>query len=587
MRMYVSTMEEENPDWFSLLTDGGDPARVAEALEAAAEAVAAAGAESDPPPRASASASRRAPPPRGGCGGALAPRGGPHRRGGGHVDRAHEADRRRAEAERPVRARHGRRGGRRVRDWRKRGGRRLGDVFALHLPNLTWRRVDATVAAENGGDGVGAFPARSGHAAVTWGTKVVVIGGYQDDKDSVGVNRESSIELDAWTLDTETSEWARLDLRGPAPPARGGHTATLVRGEAGAKIVVFGGEDRRGRLLDDVHVIDLAARSWVAPRATGAAPTARAGHVAASFGGGSRAVTDVYVFGGVCAGSAGEVSGELFALDTMSMTWRELEPAGVPPVPRAGAAGAVVGEAWFVAGGGGAGGGRRDTVALRVEPSSGELEWTSAAEVGAGSSLAAEGAGVVAVGGGAAARLRRLRRRQVLRRRACAEAARRRAPADDQDQDAEPREAQGVGLRGGDGGQTRLEFVRRAVPASRHAASRHAASRGGGGRESRRRGLRAEPSARRRRGAGGGAAPAGRRALEVFPPGGEPGGDQAAARPADAEGGRGGGSKRDELAARRRAYVVRLAAPAREGHLGLPHGRRPGVPGANSSAASA
>ena len=47
-------------------------------------------------------------------------------------------------------------------------------------------------------------------------------------------------------------------------------------------------------------------------------------------------------------------------------------------------------------------GGRRDTVALRVEPSSGELEWTSAAEVGAGSSLAAEGACVVAVGGGAA-----------------------------------------------------------------------------------------------------------------------------------------------------------------------------------------
>ena len=403
MRMYVSTMEEENPDWFSLLTDGGDPARVAEALEAAAEAVAAAGAESDlaasrEREREAAERLRRAE--------AVAARSHPA------VDRIDAEEgtwtvltKQIGGAQKP-RGRYAHAmaavgddvfviGG-------NAGGRRLGDVFALHLPNLTWRRVDATVAAENGGDGVGAFPARSGHAAVTWGTKVVVIGGYQDDKDSVGVNRESSIELDAWTLDTETSEWARLDLRGPAPPARGGHTATLVRGEAGAKIVVFGGEDRRGRLLDDVHVIDLAARSWVAPRATGAAPTARAGHVAASFGGGSRAVTDVYVFGGVCAGSAGEVSGELFALDTMSMTWRELEPAGVPPVPRAGAAGAVVGEAWFVAGGGGAGGGRRDTVALRVEPSSGELEWTSAAEVGAGSSLAAEGAGGVAVGGGAA-----------------------------------------------------------------------------------------------------------------------------------------------------------------------------------------
>ncbi len=405
MRMYVSTMEEENPDWFSLFTDGGDPARVAETLEAAAEAVAAAGAESEL--AASREREREA-----------AER---LRRAEAVAARSHPAVDRSAAAEGTWTVLTTQLGGAQMPRGRtahamaavgddvfviggNAGGRRLGDVFALHLPNLTWRRVDAKVAAENGGDGVGAFPARSGHAAVTWGTKVVVIGGYHDDKDSVGVDRESSISigLDAWTLDTETSEWARLDLRGPAPPARGGHTATLVRGEAGAKIVVFGGEDRRGRLLDDVHVIDLATRSWVAPRATGAAPTARAGHVAASFGGGSRAVTDVYVFGGVCAGGAGEVSGELFALDTMSMTWRELEPAGVPPVPRAGAAGAVVGEAWFVAGGGGAGGGRRDTVALRVEPSSGELEWTSAAEVGAGSSLAAEGACVVAVGGGAA-----------------------------------------------------------------------------------------------------------------------------------------------------------------------------------------
>ena len=416
MRMYVSTMEEENPDWFSLFTDGGDPARVAEALEAAAEAVAAAGAESDlaasrEREREAAERLRRAE--------AVAARSHPA------VDRIDAEEgtwtvltKQIGGAQKP-RGRYAHAmaavgddvfviGG-------NAGGRRLGDVFALHLPNLTWRRVDATVAVEDGGDGRRAvFGKRSGHAAVSWGTKVVVVGGYHEDEPRPARTRGASAEeenaepdqlvpeLDAWVLDTETSEWARLALRGPAPVARGGHTATLVRGEAGAKIVVFGGEDRRGRLLDDVHVIDLAARSWVAPRATGAAPTARAGHVAASFGGGSRAVTDVYVFGGVCAGSAGEVSGELFALDTMSMTWRELEPAGVPPVPRAGAAGAVVGEAWFVAGGGGVGGGRRDTVALRVEPSSCELEWTSAAEVGAGSSLAAEGAGVVAVGGGAA-----------------------------------------------------------------------------------------------------------------------------------------------------------------------------------------
>jgi acyl-CoA-binding protein len=414
MRMYVSTMEEENPDWFSLFTDGGDPARVAEVLEAAAEAVAAAGAESElaasrEREREAAERLKRAE--------AVASRSHPA------VDRIDAEEGAWTTLTKQIGGAHKPRGRyahamATVGDdvfviGGNAGGRRLGDVFALHLPNLTWRRVEAKVAAEDGGDApLASFPARSGHAAVSWGTKVVVVGGYHEDAAAAQgaaaaararENAEAAApKLDAWVLDTETSEWRRLALRGPAPPARGGHTATLVRGEAGAKIVVFGGEDRRGRLLDDVHVIDLADKSWVAPQIRGVAPAARAGHVAASFGGGSRAVTDVYVFGGVSAGAAGEVSGELFALDTMSMTWRELEPAGVPPVPRAGAAGAVVGEAWFIAGGGGAGGGRRDTVALRVEPSSGELEWTSAAEVDAGSSLAAEGAGVVAVGGGAA-----------------------------------------------------------------------------------------------------------------------------------------------------------------------------------------
>ena len=54
MKMYVSTMEEENPDWYDLVTDGGDPERVAEVLEMAADAVAAAGT------RAGADAERRA-----------------------------------------------------------------------------------------------------------------------------------------------------------------------------------------------------------------------------------------------------------------------------------------------------------------------------------------------------------------------------------------------------------------------------------------------------------------------------------------------------------------------------------------------
>ena len=43
MRMYVSGIEDENPDWYDLVTNDGDEERVAEVAEAAAEAVAAAG----------------------------------------------------------------------------------------------------------------------------------------------------------------------------------------------------------------------------------------------------------------------------------------------------------------------------------------------------------------------------------------------------------------------------------------------------------------------------------------------------------------------------------------------------------------
>ena len=80
MKMYVSTMEEENPDWYDLVTDGGDPERVAEVLEMAADAVAAAGtrAGADAERRARAEAAAAAAAPDASRG----PFGRPHRRGG-------------------------------------------------------------------------------------------------------------------------------------------------------------------------------------------------------------------------------------------------------------------------------------------------------------------------------------------------------------------------------------------------------------------------------------------------------------------------------------------------------------------------
>lgn len=46
--------------------------------------------------------------------------------------------------------------------------------------------------------------------------------------------------------------------------ARGGHSVTLV----GSKLIVFGGEDRSRKLLNDVHVLDLQTMTWSVIEAT-------------------------------------------------------------------------------------------------------------------------------------------------------------------------------------------------------------------------------------------------------------------------------------------------------------------------------
>jgi len=62
MRLYVKTVEERNPHWWSLATAGGDPARTAEACAAAASASAAAAAAAAARAASSGAAAAAAPP---------------------------------------------------------------------------------------------------------------------------------------------------------------------------------------------------------------------------------------------------------------------------------------------------------------------------------------------------------------------------------------------------------------------------------------------------------------------------------------------------------------------------------------------
>ena len=45
---------------------------------------------------------------------------------------------------------------------------------------------------------------------------------------------------------------------------RGGHSTTLV----GSRLIMFGGEDRSRRLLNDVSILDLETMTWDVVEAT-------------------------------------------------------------------------------------------------------------------------------------------------------------------------------------------------------------------------------------------------------------------------------------------------------------------------------
>lgn len=132
-------------------------------------------------------------------------------------------------------------------------------------------------------------------------------------------------------------QWARPQVEGPGPGARGGHSATLVGPSdtslsGSARIFVFGGHFDKGsgdgfEYLNDVHVLDIDENAWYLPRCRGTAPEPRYGHSSALVG------TRVVYFGG--KGQANALR-DLHALDAETLTWYQGPSSGGAPSSRHG-----------------------------------------------------------------------------------------------------------------------------------------------------------------------------------------------------------------------------------------------------------
>ncbi|XP_068662126.1 acyl-CoA-binding domain-containing protein 4-like [Aristolochia californica] len=250
-------------------------------------------------------------------------------------------------------------------------GRYLNDLQVLDLKTLTWSKVDAKVAAEPSESlSLVSLAPCAGHSLVAWGSKILSIAGHTKDPSETVTVKE---------FDPHTWTWSNLRTYGKAPVSRGGQSVTLV----GTSLVMFGGQDAKRSLLNDLHILDLETMTWDDIDAIGLRPSPRSDHTAAVH-----AERYLLIFGG---GSHATCFNDLHVLDLQSMEWTRPAQQGEIPSPRAGHAGVTIGENWFIVGGGDNKSGVSETVVLNMST----LVWSVVATVQGRVPVASEGLSLV------------------------------------------------------------------------------------------------------------------------------------------------------------------------------------------------
>lgn len=203
--------------------------------------------------------------------------------------------------------------------------------------------------------------------------------------------KEALPEMPVRLLDTKAGTWTTIECGAAeegeeVPRPRGGHSGCLV----GSRLYLFGGEDVMRRPLGELLVLDLATWQWSRPETSGPTPGPRSAHAAAMYRG-----RYMLVFGG---GSVAHCNNELWVLDTHSMEWSEVDSEGPVPPPRAGHAGSILGNTWFIVGGGNNTSGCADMYALDLSPlGSGPVQWTLVGNTPVESAIASEGLSLLPV----------------------------------------------------------------------------------------------------------------------------------------------------------------------------------------------
>lgn len=196
------------------------------------------------------------------------------------------------------------------------GGKRLGDFWVLDTDIWQWSELT----------GFGDLPSPRDFAAASaiGNQKIVMCGGWDGKK----------WLSDVYLLDTISLEWTELSITGTVPPARCGHTITMVE----KRLLLYGGRGSSG-IMGDLWALkglveeEIETPGWTQLKLPGQSPSPRCGHTMTSRG------HYLLLFGG--HGTGGWLSrydiyyNDCVVLDRVSVHWKRLPISNEGPPPRA------------------------------------------------------------------------------------------------------------------------------------------------------------------------------------------------------------------------------------------------------------
>ncbi|CAM9815509.1 unnamed protein product, partial [Sphacelaria rigidula] len=150
----------------------------------------------------------------------------------------------------------------------------FNDIYGLQTDSMEWKRVPCDEA-----------PPRNSHAAVLYGSTIIIIGGaspegHTDDVHTIDLSDMSALSCRQVTCETAQTGAPHSEALQQSPSAREMHSANLVsRGktkDADPTILVMGGRSAAG-VHQDLFALNPASWEW---RRLKDAPAPRCAHIA-------------------------------------------------------------------------------------------------------------------------------------------------------------------------------------------------------------------------------------------------------------------------------------------------------------------